>query len=54
MSDEDFDDWGHDPEDDDDGTPDYWACYCCGTSTAQRQMGNMCPTCGAYMEEEYF
>lgn len=34
--------------------PDYWACYGCGTTTGKRQMGNMCPKCGAYMEEENY
>lgn len=28
-----------------------WTCGC-GTVVPDRQMGGMCPTCGAYMEEE--
>lgn len=38
-------------EENDDPEYTVWTCGC-GTVTSRRQMGSMCPTCGAYMEEE--
>lgn len=42
-------------DDDEDGTPDYYVCFCCNHSCANRpSWGGQCPKCGAIMQEGYF
>lgn len=55
MDDSPQDDMDYEDYQDDTGEPDYWYCFSCEYSCAQRPAwGGQCPRCTAIMEPEYW